>query len=317
MDALVIGNLVFRAVEYLGLSLLPLAVVATTFVARARPLRALVATAGLGAVAAFLYLREGVLMPYLPNLVYDFGLGALTLRDTLFLGMPPPVALGAPMRLPLTVVATVTSAAVLACWTAVSRRPRTVEAAVVSLALLLLFAGTLLHTRYYFDRYLLPLLPFAAALTAAAIESVRAPRQRVIGATALLAAVAGAWFSVAGTHDYLAWNHARYALLDELMAEGVEPARIDGGMEFNALASGERLRVLAHRRGGEDRRRPDSEELVVGSRRRVRGVDAPARRLRPLLVALLRHLARAGPRERGHAPTIAVTPRRGAATVKS
>ena len=43
------------------------------------------------------------------------------------------------------------------------------------------------------------------------------------------------WFSVAGTHDYLAWNRARHALLDELrMQDGVKPTRIDGGMEFNA-----------------------------------------------------------------------------------
>ncbi|HET9062501.1 MAG TPA: hypothetical protein VFO62_04355, partial [Candidatus Binatia bacterium] len=240
IDPLAIGNLVFRAIEYLGLSLLPLAVVATTVAFRSLPLRALAMTAGLGAIAYFLYLREGALMPYLPNLVYDFGVGALTLRDTLFLGMPPPLQLGAPYRISLTVVAIVTSAAVLACWSRTLPGVRRVEAAVVALALALLSAGSLLHTHYYFDRYLLPLLALAAAGTAGAIAETGRHRQPPrpngpIGMTAVLALALMGWFSVAGMHDYLAWNRARYALLDELRTQdGVKPTRIDGGMEFNA-----------------------------------------------------------------------------------
>jgi hypothetical protein len=240
IDPLAIGNLVFRAIEYLGLSLLPLAVVATTIAVRSIPLRALATTAGLGGVAYFLYLREGALMPYLPNLVYDFGVGALTLRDTLFLGMPPPLALGALYRVPLTVVATVTSGAVLACWSRTLPGVRRVEATVVALALTLLSAGSLLHTHYYFDRYLLPMLALAAAATAGAIAEIVRRRQPPrpngpIGVTAVLALALMGWFSVAGTHDYLAWNRARHALLDELVTEeGVKPTRIDGGMEYNA-----------------------------------------------------------------------------------
>lgn len=240
VDLLAIGNLVFRAIEYLGLSLLPLAVVATSVAVRSVPLRALAATAGLGAVAYFLHLREGALMPYLPNLVYDFGVGALTLRDTLFLGLPPPIALGAPYRILLTIVATITSAAMLACWSRALPGVRRIETAVVSLALALLFAGSLLHTHYYFDRYLLPMLALAAAAAAGAIAMIGRQRQPPrpngpIGVTAMAALALMGWFAVAGTHDYLAWNRARHALLDELVTEeGVKPTRIDGGMEFNA-----------------------------------------------------------------------------------
>ena len=32
----------------------------------------------------------------------------------------------------------------------------------------------------------------------------------------------------------MAWNRARYAMLDELESEGVEARSIDGGMEYNA-----------------------------------------------------------------------------------
>jgi len=240
VDALLLGNLSFRAIEYLGLSLLPLAVVATSMATRAALVWMLAATGGLGGVAYFLYLHEGALMPYLPNLIYDFGLGALTLRDTLFLGMQPPLVLGAPFRLPLTVVATVTSAAVLACWARSLPSLRRAEAVVVALALALLFAGSLLHTHYYFDRYLLPVIALSAAATAGAITELgkrrKPPRpDGAIGIVALFAIVPMAWFSVAGTHDYLEWNRVRYALLDELLTdERVQPQRIDGGVEFNA-----------------------------------------------------------------------------------
>jgi len=134
----------------------------------------------------------------------------------------------------------VTAAAVLACWARTLPRLRRTECAFVALALALLFAGSLLHTHYYFDRYLLPMLSLAAAATAAAIADIGRQRQPPrpnggMGLLAIFALVGVAWFSVAGTHDYLAWNRARYALLDELMTdEGVQPTHIDGGMEFNA-----------------------------------------------------------------------------------
>ncbi len=49
----------------------------------------------------------------------------------------------------------------------------------------------------------------------------------------VLAALLG-WYAIAGTHDYLAWNRARFAGLDALRAGGVAPTAIDGGVEFNA-----------------------------------------------------------------------------------
>ena len=45
-----------------------------------------------------------------------------------------------------------------------------------------------------------------------------------------------AWFAVSATHDYLAWNRARWAALADLtQRDHVDPSRIDGGFEFNAL----------------------------------------------------------------------------------
>jgi hypothetical protein len=43
-------------------------------------------------------------------------------------------------------------------------------------------------------------------------------------------------FAIAGTHDYFAWNRARWLALDDLtQLSGVPPERIDGGYEFNGL----------------------------------------------------------------------------------
>jgi hypothetical protein len=42
-----------------------------------------------------------------------------------------------------------------------------------------------------------------------------------------------AWYSIAGTHDYLEWNRARFDGLAKLGARGVPPTAIDGGMEYN------------------------------------------------------------------------------------
>jgi hypothetical protein len=44
----------------------------------------------------------------------------------------------------------------------------------------------------------------------------------------------GAWFSIAGTSNYLSWNRTRWNALRYLTYDnGVPPSRIDGGFEFN------------------------------------------------------------------------------------
>jgi hypothetical protein len=49
------------------------------------------------------------------------------------------------------------------------------------------------------------------------------------GLTALISV-----YAVGGSHDYMSWNRARYALLAELEGDGVGARQIDGGMEYNA-----------------------------------------------------------------------------------
>ncbi|UCG42731.1 MAG: glycosyltransferase family 39 protein [candidate division WOR-3 bacterium] len=83
-----------------------------------------------------------------------------------------------------------------------------------------------------FDRYMLGYLPLLVVLTVQALRGikVRAWNRSV----ALTCAGLYGLFSVAATHDYLAWNRARWHALDHLTEElAVSPAEIDGGFEFN------------------------------------------------------------------------------------
>jgi hypothetical protein len=227
MDLAGLVNCAFRGLEYLGLLLAPLALAVRRDVVARHPRLTGAAGAVLATLAVLLYLRQGATMFYLTNVMYDLGLGASSLRDTQFLGLRPPVQLGPALTVPLTILATVMAAIVAGAWTSLWPRRREPVPAFLALVTALLFLGTLLHTRYYFDRYLLIVVPFAIAAVSASAE-VRPSR------TSLGLAVVLAWYAIAGTHDYLAWNRARYAGLAALTDAGVSPRAIDGGMEFNA-----------------------------------------------------------------------------------
>lgn len=93
----------------------------------------------------------------------------------------------------------------------------------------------------YFDRYLLvPTFSLLALFTfewqwggsADQQEKVRNPAQAVAAAATFVLVLTSA-YAVAGTHDYMSWNRARWSLLDTLLSQGVKAAQIDGGEEFN------------------------------------------------------------------------------------
>jgi hypothetical protein len=219
-------NCGFRGFVYLGLFLSPLLVALRIPAERAYRRLALACGAALTVAAVALYLREGALMFYLTNILYDLGVGPLTLRDTLFLGYDPPLHVGPMLAAPLTILAvgsaSLLGAAGVRMWTRGDA-----EAVFLSVATALLFGATLLQSRYYLDRHLLPVIPPLVALVAT--TQLRAPTRAAV----LLLALLG-WYAVGGTHDYLAWNRARFAGLDALLSDGVSPAAIDGGVEFNA-----------------------------------------------------------------------------------
>jgi hypothetical protein len=248
------AGVAFRSLATLGFLFLPWAV-ATRPRDRASLGVFATALAVLGAAAAFLYVREGDTMFYLTNVLGDFTVGALTTRDVLFLGRPLAPEGGALFRGVLT-LASLASAAVLvthlvplARWPATgdslapspahtgSREAAPKAALFCALALVLSGLLTLVQARYYFDRYVLVLVPLAIA-TATAL----APRVRV-GAGAVVAWAALALYGVAGTHDYMAWNRARWSLLEAAESRGTSARQIDGGVEYNAVRLAAELRT--------------------------------------------------------------------------
>lgn len=112
---------------------------------------------------------------------------------------------------------------------------------------------------YFFcilDRYLLPAIPFAVG----AIALLERPPQKLGGgilvAVVIILVLCGV-FSVGVTHDYLAWNRARWSALNDVVAKGVSPSEIDGGYEIDGLCT------LDSRYGGDWSRRFASKNQVL------------------------------------------------------
>jgi hypothetical protein len=83
----------------------------------------------------------------------------------------------------------------------------------------------------YIDRYLLFVLPFALALAVPARDAPASGRGGRALALAWIAAVVG--LSVAATHDYFAWNRARWDAIAVATRLGATPETLDGGFEYN------------------------------------------------------------------------------------
>lgn len=84
----------------------------------------------------------------------------------------------------------------------------------------------------FFDRYLIPALVFLTAFFAVTRMPEESPRPWQY-AIALLLIAGSAYYSVAGTRDYLTWNRTRWIALNDLQRAHVPADKIDGGFEFN------------------------------------------------------------------------------------
>lgn len=88
----------------------------------------------------------------------------------------------------------------------------------------------------YYDRYILP--PLSLTLLVVLPLASRYSRRALAGALTVLGILA--LFSLLATHDYLAWNRARWSAVDYLINErGFSIRQIDAGVEVNAWLNGE------------------------------------------------------------------------------
>jgi hypothetical protein len=202
-----------------------------------RPILVVVVAAGVTAVLAAVHR----LMPMTGNILIDLGLGVRSMAGP---GLP-----GASWSFWLVVTFVAALGAVLliealvATCGATRARPFDPDGPMPIWHLVFLVMVTLLSITPFFlmfqlilDRYFL--LPTALFLTLA-LGSVPAPGPRpspIRWAVALAVGGLMGAFGLAATHDYLEWNRARWAASTTLVdRQGISPAQIDGGFEFNNL----------------------------------------------------------------------------------
>jgi 4-amino-4-deoxy-L-arabinose transferase-like glycosyltransferase len=231
---------------YLGLFLFPLLLfVGRTKLAQLWRSRLLNLAALLFALFAAYLLRQNR-MPILPNVLYDLGIGPATLRDSFLLKLPSLPTAGKTFWSAVTFVGLVGASVLLqmtflALGKALNIPPIT---ATKRVPLVLLFAGGLIYLvpmamlfiniDLAFDRYLLFLVPLGIAIVILLVNNVSFGNAgSALRTVAIASLVLYATFSIAGTHDYLSWNRARWQALNNLAAERVTPIDIDGGFEFN------------------------------------------------------------------------------------
>jgi 4-amino-4-deoxy-L-arabinose transferase-like glycosyltransferase len=188
-------------------------------------------------------------MPFLLNVLYDTGLGPVTLDPDYYSVPPAPVY----PRVWHAITALVAAGAVVAGCICIfgllrlRRRPpgpnRKPVILFVGLSFLLLAIFEIVFSHVQegglFDRHILIVsFPFCLLLgilsgeSSAEICESRTRLARFIPAGIAIAALGA--FCVAGTHDYMEWNRVRWDMGRSLLKGGIDPLTIDGGFEFNA-----------------------------------------------------------------------------------
>ncbi len=195
-------------------------------------------------------LATGDLLPKFGNVLLLSGIGPRSLRDTWVLGLnkPPVTTMAAVIWLLLSALAYAGTAVILLGIGRFAvgllggfRREARSQASLPASMLVIAgstLAGTLLIATLsepprVFDRYVLPMIVPLCGFMFTQHRAGERPDHagRRLGAGLFVAMFAIG--SVLATHDYLAWNRARWQATDALLAAGISPRRIDGGYEFN------------------------------------------------------------------------------------
>ncbi|MEO6258899.1 MAG: hypothetical protein ABIP63_01060 [Thermoanaerobaculia bacterium] len=175
------------------------------------------------------------------NVFTNLGLGPQTLWDRAMLGYAYPIHLREGMRLPLTLLSAIAGGILLAL---VIEKARKAIAGGQPVALrfgvlhLICASGILAFSQLWFDRYTIDAtwsLCFVLPLCWPALRS-SSSAARVRQAIAFVALLAFALFDTLAVRDYLQWNRDRGQAWQSLVASGVPPLNINGGVELNAMA---------------------------------------------------------------------------------
>jgi hypothetical protein len=184
-------------------------------------------------------------MPFLLNVLYDSGLGPITLDPVYFGPCPTPVHVRAWQAVTALVVFGSVWMGSMCVFGLL--RARTIQKplrplfafARIAFIGIVLFEITFSHLQEggLFDRHIvIAALPFYLLLILFTGASDREKDEVSVAGFSAAGIVLAAFmaFSVAATHDYMEWNRIRWDMGRSLLAEGVDPLGIVGGFEFNA-----------------------------------------------------------------------------------
>ncbi len=232
---------------YLGLFILPVLLVLGVNTQQASSTQtrrlSLFAGAALFITMMGLLLWQGRTMPLSGNILFDIGLGPALLRDTYLLRLPHWPTAPKELWLFVTVAAVLGSILLI-------RRVGIVVVQMIKLLNLgssdeqvyiscLLFLAVFLYSIFiaitgFLDRYLIWLLPLLMCIMLAWKNSIRLRASVLSYSVAVAIITIYGLFALGGTHDYLAWNRARWQAIADLMEkDGISFKKIDGGFEFN------------------------------------------------------------------------------------
>jgi 4-amino-4-deoxy-L-arabinose transferase-like glycosyltransferase len=227
-------------IVYVGLFALPGLVVAAVGVFRAdgpgrRGGQFALTTVGLVSVALA---AAGKRMPLADNVLYDLGVGPPTLWDVYVEHLRNLPAAPSPFWLGTTALAVLGGGLLAGGLAAVRREVLRRNAALCLAAVSAALYAALMVAAGFFDRYLVLLVPLCLVLAPPRTEEGGSAQQggRAPLVAGLTLATAFGLFSVAATHDYFAWNRARWAAIDEaIRVRGIAIGSLDGGYEWNGL----------------------------------------------------------------------------------
>lgn len=188
-----------------------------------------------------------IVMPFTGNILDLSGIGPLTLHDAFLMGRLNVVELPFGFWLAITLMSILGGGLLLglvgfriySCFRRSSRsQPQALESTTFFWLASFIYIVPLLLANV-FDRYFIPVLPLATAAILSQPEltgAFRSVRPLVLSGLAWFLIITFAVFSISSTHDYLAWNRARWRAIDSISNDRQALSRrIDGGFEFNGL----------------------------------------------------------------------------------
>ena len=176
------------------------------------------------------------------NIIYNFGLGPLLLKDAYLLDIQRTVSLPKPLFFLLAFIALLGALALLLLIAQSlgrlfrprrqTRQDRNSFTACCALICACIYCGVILLTGFH-DRYLIPVCALLLIWLAWELEQAAAHIKGPPLALSTLPLLFLAWFSVFGVKDFFSYKQSLHQAHRYLLKQEIHPCDTDGGFEFN------------------------------------------------------------------------------------